>query len=108
LIILSVTDPPHGTATTDSNYTYYTPDLNYNGYDSFTYTISDGNGGTDSAIVNITVTPQNDNPVANDDYVSAIEDSINNQYDVLTNDDDIDGDSLIILSVTDPINGSAS
>ncbi len=33
----------------------YTPDPFYSGPDSFTYTISDGNGGTDTAIVNITV-----------------------------------------------------
>ena len=32
----------------------YTPDSNYNGPDSFTYTISDGQGGTDTATVSIT------------------------------------------------------
>jgi hypothetical protein len=40
----------------------YTPDLNYNGSDSFTYTVSDGNGGTDTANVSITVIPVNDPP----------------------------------------------
>ncbi|MFA4835480.1 MAG: Ig-like domain-containing protein, partial [Dehalococcoidia bacterium] len=33
----------------------YTPNTNYVGADSFTYTISDGNGGTDSATVSVTV-----------------------------------------------------
>src|SRR6056297_4186070 len=45
----------------------YTPNPDYNGPDSFTYDISDGNGGTDTATVNITVNPVNDDPNAVDD-----------------------------------------
>jgi hypothetical protein len=40
----------------------YTPNANYNGPDSFDYTVSDGNGGTDTATVNLTVTSVNDGP----------------------------------------------
>jgi hypothetical protein len=40
----------------------YTPNLNYNGSDSFTYSVSDNNGGTDTATVSITVIPVNDAP----------------------------------------------
>jgi len=41
---------------TDGTVTY-TPAANYNGADSFTYTISDGQGGTSTAtVVTITVT----------------------------------------------------
>jgi hypothetical protein len=43
----------------------YTPNANFFGSDSFTYTISDGNGGSDTATVSVTVTPVNDAPVAN-------------------------------------------
>ncbi len=42
----------------------YTPNLNFYGEDSFTYTISDGNEGTATATVRITVVPINDAPVA--------------------------------------------
>ncbi len=65
LTVTAVSDPPHGTATITgggSNVTY-APDANYNGPDSFTYTISDGHGGTDTATVSITVTAVNDPPV---------------------------------------------
>ncbi len=41
---------------------FYTPDTNFNGSDSFSYHITDGNGGVDSAKVVITVTPVNDAP----------------------------------------------
>jgi hypothetical protein len=108
LTIVSVSIPSHGSVTTDGNYTYYTPDVNYHGADQFNYTVSDGNGGSDSALVNVTVTGVNDPPVAVDDYVSVAEDSSNNQLDVLVNDNDVDGDGLTIVSVTGLGNGSAS
>jgi VCBS repeat-containing protein len=49
--------------TLDSNGSFsYDPDNNINGSDSFTYKISDGNGSTSTATVNITVDPVNDAP----------------------------------------------
>jgi hypothetical protein len=48
---------------TDGSFTY-TPNLNFSGADSFTYTISDGSEGTTTATVSITVVPINDAPVA--------------------------------------------
>jgi len=53
----------------------YTPAANYNGGDSFTYTISDGNGGTSTATVSLTIIPVNNVPVAVDDNVSVDEDA---------------------------------
>ena len=46
----------------DGEYTY-TPDADYNGSDSFTYTASDGTLTSDPATVSITVTAANDAPV---------------------------------------------
>ena len=58
---LTVTDwtyGAHGSVTcTASGACTYTPAASFNGADSFTYTISDGHGGTDTAMVNVTVTP---------------------------------------------------
>ncbi|MHB9132351.1 MAG: tandem-95 repeat protein [Armatimonadota bacterium] len=52
----------HGTLTYDATTVTYTPASDYNGADSFTYTISDGLGGTAQATVNVTVTAVNDVP----------------------------------------------
>ena len=44
---MGVTDPPHGTATVNAeSVVTYTPDANYNGLDTFNYTLIDGEGGT--------------------------------------------------------------
>jgi len=108
LDITGVTPPAHGTATYTIDYVYYTPDPDYNGSDQFNYSISDNNGGSDSATVFVTVGGLNDPPLANDDVATVLEDSVNNTIDVLVNDFDPDGDNLTIVSVTNPSNGSAS
>jgi hypothetical protein len=55
LTISEITQPSHGSARIDGDVVRYTPDAGYEGSDSFTYTISDGNGGSDTATVNLTV-----------------------------------------------------
>lgn len=55
LSVTSVTDPPNGTAAISSGYVVYMPDTYYLGTDSFAYTVSDGNGGADTATINVTV-----------------------------------------------------
>ena len=63
LTVISITQPANGTATFNTTSVFYNPSLNFDSTDSFTYTISDGNGGRDTATVNVTVTPVNDAPV---------------------------------------------
>ena len=54
--ITNVSDPAHGTAALNSDGAVrYVPDAGYTGSDPFTYDLSDGNGGTDTATVNVTV-----------------------------------------------------
>jgi subtilisin-like proprotein convertase family protein len=47
-------------------------------------------------------------PIANDDTFTVPENSTANYLDVLANDTDADGDTLSVLSVGDPVTGSAS
>ena len=64
LQITTVTSPTHGQAnriTADT--VIYTPLSNYNGLDSFSYTLDDGNGSQAVGIVMVTVNPVNDAPV---------------------------------------------
>jgi VCBS repeat-containing protein len=57
------TQPMHGSVTLNENGSFsYTPNSNYNGSDSFTYTAYDGNQNSSPATVNITVNPVNDPP----------------------------------------------
>ena len=87
----------------DGSFTY-TPAANFNGTDSFGYTIEDGNGGSDTGTVNLTVNAVNDNPMASDDSVSTDEDTAVT-LDLLANDSDVDLDTLQVESVTQGTNG---
>jgi hypothetical protein len=108
LTVVAVSSPSYGSASFDDDFVYYTPDANYYGSDQFSYTISDGNGGNDTANVYISVTPVNDPPSAVDDSATVPEDSTDNQIDVLANDNDVDGDDLDITGVTVPLHGTAT
>ena len=89
LSVDSVTQPANGTVTLIGGVVSYTPDADFHGSDSFTYTLSDGNGGTDTATVSLTVTPENDNPVAVDDSATTDEDNVLN--DNVPAASDVDG-----------------
>ena len=70
--------PSQGTAIIKAGSTTevtYTPNANFHGSDSFTYVVSDGNGGTDTGTVDVTVTAVNDPPVATNDTASTAEDT---------------------------------
>ncbi|MCF6215820.1 MAG: tandem-95 repeat protein [Emcibacter sp.] len=63
------------------------------------YEISDGQGGTDTATATVTVTGSNDGPVAAADSFTGTEDSVITG-NVLSNDSDVDGDSLSVVAET--------
>mgnify|MGYP005842407179 CR=1 FL=1 len=108
LTITQVTDPANGTAAIQDGQILYSPVPEFLGIDIFTYTISDGNGGTDSATVTVTVgaAPANNAPIAVDDEAPTIQDTPI-LIDVLANDSDPDNDPLTITAVSDPANGAA-
>jgi VCBS repeat-containing protein len=62
--INAFTQGAHGAVVNNGDGTFtYTPTLNFNGADSFTYTVTDGSLNS-TATVNVTVNPVNDAPVA--------------------------------------------
>ena len=69
--------------------------------DSFTYKVSDGVGGVDTAVVTISVLPKNLDPVANADVYVMSED-MSLTFDPLANDFDPDGDALALGHLVQP------
>ncbi len=88
----------------------YTPNTNFVGVDTFIYSVTDGTATSGVATVTITVTPVNDGPVAVDDTFSMLEDGVLNipASGVLTNDIDVDGDTLVSLLVSNVTHGTLS
>ena len=103
------TAPAHGTLTLNADGSFtYTPDANFNGTDSFTYTANDGTPTRNVATVTITVTPVNDAPVAVDD---ALRDRRGHGADRRRdrragNDTDVDGDPLTAALVAGAAHGT--
>ncbi|MGQ0844337.1 MAG: Ig-like domain-containing protein [Sporichthyaceae bacterium] len=106
-----VTGPGNGTVTLnpDGSFTY-TPDVNFNGADSFTYTASDGTLTSPVTDVGIAVNPVNDAPTALADTYATNEDTVLNVPGpgVLGNDTDPDGDPLTTALVAGPGNGAVT
>ncbi len=118
--LIAVSQPANGTVeileTGDAGYDVnkpgqvkYTPDPDYTGPDTFSYTMS--NGGKDgdgndigsvkfsSADVTVTVDPLNDAPIAVDDFAFVGDEVSAVDVRVLLNDTDIDGDTVSIHGV---------
>ncbi|UKP00637.1 beta strand repeat-containing protein [Nostoc sp. UHCC 0870] len=118
LTISDFTNPINGTLTLNDNNTagnpsddffIYTPNANFNGTDSFNFTVSDGNGGSIGGTFNLNVKPVNDSPTAvNDRFTSALNIPVNiSATSLLANDTDIDSNNLKITQVSGFKNGIA-
>jgi VCBS repeat-containing protein len=110
MTVAVVTGPANGTLTLNTDGSFnYTPNANFNGADSFTYTASDGTATGAETTVALTVNPTNDPPATAADDYSTTEDttlSIAVAAGVLSNDSDPDGDSLTAAVVAGPTNGT--
>jgi len=99
-LVINTASADEGTATIVNNQIQYAPADNANGAATVIYTASDNNGGTDSSTLTITINPFNNAPVANADTATMDEDTAPITIDVLANDSDVDGDSLIISTAS--------
>ncbi len=83
----------------------YIPFLNYHGHDSFSYTVSDGNGGFDTGLVTITIASINDAPVAGPQSRELAEDE---PISIVLTAQDVDNDPLIYQINAGPSHGTLS
>ncbi|MCR9296696.1 MAG: Ig-like domain-containing protein, partial [bacterium] len=101
--------PDHGVVELSADGSFiYTPNENFNGTDAFTYLVSDGTVNSDLGVVEIDVTSVNDAPQAVDDsYETELNTALVVETPgVLSNDSDVDGDSLTVVVDTLPQNGT--
>jgi gliding motility-associated-like protein len=107
-----VSGPLHGNIViqTDGSYNY-TPYANYFGIDTVIIAVCDSGNPLPAICINdtliITINPVNDNPVVANENTNTCAGSPL-QVSVLSNDSDIDGDSIIVTSVNQPSNGLAT
>jgi hypothetical protein len=82
----------------------YTPNTNFNGTETITYTVSDGALTSDGTLI-ITVIPVNDAPLGTDQSVTTIEDI---PLEITLAGTDIESDPLTYAIVTNPSNGTVT
>jgi VCBS repeat-containing protein len=100
-----VDGPDHGTLSGFESNQTYTPAANYNGSDSFTFKVDDGDEDSNEATVTITVTAVNDKPIANNHSASTLEDTALN---FTIGGFDQEGDSLTYTITSNPAQGVLS
>ncbi len=114
LTVIAFTNPANGVLDTQgSDQTVeYTPNPLFTGIDTFTYTITDGNGGSATGNVTVTVLPLNQPPVANPDGPFATNEDVALNIPLATllaNDTDPNvGDVLTVTAVGGAVNGTVS
>jgi large repetitive protein len=108
LSVDSVASPGNGKARIrkDGNIAYV-PNADFSGVDTFDYVVSDGQGGTASSTITVTVNPINDAPQARDDRAHA-EIGASIVIDALANDHDPDGPYALLTITRQPEHGTAS
>ena len=97
--------PTKGAAAIESGKIRYAPNANFNGADSFTYTVKDSQGAIDNAVVSVTINPVNDAPTANAQSMTTDEDAAKS---ITLTGSDVDGSALTFSIVLNPSNGALS
>jgi VCBS repeat-containing protein len=102
LVVVNATQGRSGSVTinTDSTLTY-SPNRNFSGNDMFTYTVSDGKDGTDTATVSVTINAVNDAPSITSKPVETARVWAPYTYSVVAKDPD-PGDKLVYSLIEKP------
>ncbi|MCV7172382.1 tandem-95 repeat protein [Mycobacterium manitobense] len=127
LTVTDYTQPAHGVVALNPDGTFtYTPDADFAGNDSFSYTVSDeaspwhlhgfaglfsGGGHASTTTVAVTVTPVNDAPVAVDDGGLSVGEDTSlsvSAASLVANDVDIDGGPLTVTAVGNAQGGTVA
>ncbi|TDR22310.1 Ig-like domain-containing protein [Marinicella litoralis] len=98
-----VSQPTHGSLTGTIPDLIYTPEVNFNGSDVFTYQVSDGQLVSAVSSVYITVNPVNDEPIADSLNIQTQQ---NESINIILSGTDVDGDLLNYVIDTSPLNGT--
>ena len=103
-----VQPPSHGSVTGKLPAVRYTPTANYTGADAFSYRVYDGTAESNVATVWVTVTADNDSPVAvGEAYTTSANTTLSVATPgVLGNDNDIDSGSLSAVLASSPAHGA--
>jgi VCBS repeat-containing protein len=102
LVVVKVSQARHGLVTINTNSTLtYAPNRNFSGNDTFTYTLSDGKDGTDTAAVRVTINAVNDAPSITSKPVETARVWAPYSYGVVAKDPD-SGDRLIYSLTKNP------
>ncbi len=94
--------PNHGTLIGSPPGISYRPDHNYNGTDSFQFTVADGTAVSAPATVSLTITPVNDAPIAQGADANR-ETSTVTAFSLAATD--VDGDPVQYVITSQPLNG---
>jgi len=100
-----LTQPSNGSLFVSGPNVVYTPNPNFNGNDSFSFSVSDGELDSNIATVSITVSPTNDAPVANAQSLTTGEDT---PLPIVLSGSDIDSEIFSYQIQDSPNNGSLS
>lgn len=103
LIYIILTQPLHGELVGEGSSYRFIAEPNYFGPDSFTFKVNDGQEDSDPATVTITITSENDEPVAIPQTLST---PINTPLSITLLGEDVDNDLLTYAVTVDPLYGT--
>ncbi len=95
-------DPDHGTLSGTIPDLVYSPEANWSGTDSFTFSVYDGVQDSNIATIEIVVSPVDDAPVAEDQDVMTTQ---NTPIEITLIASEFDGDEISYIIVDEPVHG---